>query len=55
MNKQGKLICIKKCSNCEKDVEIRHKERLNRINVFCSKECEIIFKKKIIGKKKMVI
>lgn len=46
MNKKGKLICIKKCSNCEKDVEIRHKERLNNENYFCSKECEKKFRKK---------
>lgn len=45
MNKLGKLICIKKCSYCGKDVEIRHKERLNRKNIFCSKECESKFKK----------
>lgn len=32
MNKKGKLICIKQCSNCGKDVEIRHKERMNRTN-----------------------
>lgn len=45
MNKQGKIICIKQCNNCGKDVEIRHKDRLKRLNVFCSKECEIIYKK----------
>ena len=46
MNKKGKLICIKKCSNCGNDIEIRHKERLNRINYFCSKECEGKFRQK---------
>lgn len=40
MNKQGKLICIMKCDNCGQDVEIRHKDRLNRKNIFCSKKCE---------------
>lgn len=45
MNKQGKLLCIKKCSNCGTEVEVRHKERLNRLNIFCSKECESIYKK----------
>lgn len=46
MNKKGKLICIKQCSNCGKDVEIRHKERVNRKNIFCCKQCEIEFNKK---------
>lgn len=43
-NKKNKLICIKKCDNCGKDVEIRHKKRLSAKNIFCSKECEGIFK-----------
>lgn len=47
MNKQGKLICIMKCSNCGKDVEIRHKKRLKHKNIFCSRECETTYKKKV--------
>lgn len=40
MSNQGKIICIIKCDNCGKDVEIKHKSRLNRKNIFCSKKCE---------------
>lgn len=52
MNKNGKLICIKKCSNCGKEVEIRHKNRLNNKHIYCSKECEIEFKKKALENQK---
>ena len=38
-------ICVKICDNCGKDVEIYHKERLDRDHVFCSKECEGEFKR----------
>lgn len=41
----SKIICVKKCDNCGKDVEIRHKERLNRDNIFCSKKCEAEYRK----------
>lgn len=47
MNKKGKLICIKQCSNCGKDVEIRHKERTNRKNIFCCIQCEKEFNKRM--------
>ena len=40
MNKLGKLKGIRKCKNCGIDVEIYHKDRLQRINIFCSKKCE---------------
>ena len=40
MNKLGKLKGIRKCKNCGVDVEIYHKDRLQRINIFCSKKCE---------------
>lgn len=43
---QGNVICIKNCSGCNKEVEIRHKDRLNRENIFCCKQCESIFKKR---------
>lgn len=43
---KNKVICIKKCSNCGADVEICHKERLNRKNIFCSKKCEGEFRHK---------
>ena len=33
-------ICIKICDNCGANVEIYHKERLDRENIFCSKKCE---------------
>lgn len=46
MNKQGKLLCIKQCSNCGKNVEIRHKQRLERDHIFCNKKCEVEFKSK---------
>ena len=45
MNYQGKVICVKKCDNCGKNIEIRHKTRLTRLHIFCSKECEILYKR----------
>lgn len=39
------VICIRTCSNCEENIEIKHKDRVNRSNVFCSKKCEGEFKK----------
>lgn len=39
-----RLLGIRKCSNCGKDIEIRYKKRLERKNVFCSRECEQKFK-----------
>lgn len=36
----SKIIAIRKCANCNKDVEIRHKDRLNRKHIFCCKKCE---------------
>lgn len=45
MNKEGKIICIKKCDNCGKDIEIRHKKRLDYKNIFCCKKCEGEFRK----------
>lgn len=36
----GKLKGIRKCKNCGVDVKIYHKDRLQRINIFCSKKCE---------------
>ena len=41
----GKLICIKKCDLCGKDVEIHHKERLTHKNIFCSHKCEGEYRK----------
>ena len=46
MGGTNKTITIKKCSNCGKDVEIKHKKRLEAINTFCCKECESKYKKK---------
>lgn len=46
MKKQEKILCIKKCSNCNKNVEIRHKQRLERKDVFCSQKCYNEFKNK---------
>ena len=40
MNKLKKSKGIRKCKNCGVDVEIYHKDRLQRINIFCSKKCE---------------
>ncbi|NFH00751.1 hypothetical protein FC831_10570 [Clostridium botulinum] len=45
MSGLAKIICIKKCDYCNNDVEIRHKGRLNRNHIFCSKSCEGNFKK----------
>lgn len=45
MRKQGKVLCIKTCLNCGIDVEIRHKERLERNNVFCSQKCSNEYRK----------
>lgn len=42
----GKIICVKKCSNCGKDIEIKYKQRLERKNIFCCKECELEYKKR---------
>lgn len=39
------LLGIRKCNNCGQDVEIYHKERLNRKNIFCSKKCESEYKR----------
>lgn len=41
----GRVICIKQCSLCGSDVEIRHKDRLNRKNIFCSRKCEAEYRK----------
>jgi len=46
MSGKGRVIAIKKCSICNSNVEIRHKERLLRKNIFCSKKCEGTFRKK---------
>ena len=45
MSGLGKVICIKKCSLCGSNVEIRHKDRLNRKNIFCSRKCESEYRK----------
>lgn len=42
----GKLLGVRKCDNCGKDVEIHHKDRLNRKNIFCCKTCEGEYRKK---------
>ena len=42
-----KPLAIKQCSECGKDVEIYHRERLyNRINFFCSRDCMSKFTRK---------
>ncbi|MBP3914579.1 HNH endonuclease signature motif containing protein [Clostridium sp.] len=40
-----KIIMIRQCSNCGTNVEIRHKDRVNRTNIFCSKKCEGEFRR----------
>lgn len=45
MGGTGKVICIKQCDMCGKDVEIRHKERLTHKNIFCSRKCESMYRK----------
>lgn len=39
-------MTIVKCSNCNKNVTVNLSRLNNRINIFCSKQCESIFKKK---------
>ena len=34
-----KLLAIRKCANCECDIEIFHKARLEKERVYCSKQC----------------
>ena len=46
MNKKGKLLCIRKCAECGKDVEIRHKHRVNLENIFCSQVCTNSYRKR---------
>lgn len=41
----GKILAIKKCDWCGKDVEIMHKERLSHKHIFCCKRCESSFRK----------
>lgn len=45
MSGLGKVIGIRKCDNCGIDIEIRHKDRMNRKNVFCCKTCEGEYRK----------
>lgn len=40
------LLGIRKCDNCGREVEIYHKERLTRKNIFCCKKCEGEYKHK---------
>jgi len=35
----SKVLCIRECANCHKEVEIRHKHRVSLENIFCSREC----------------
>lgn len=35
----SKVLCIRKCDNCHKDVEIRHSKRVSQKNIFCSMKC----------------
>lgn len=44
---EGKILCIRKCSNCGKEVEIKHKNRVELKNIFCSQECSNEFRRKI--------
>lgn len=36
----GKIIGIRQCTNCNQDIEVRHKARMERPNIFCCKKCE---------------
>ena len=42
---EGKIICIVKCENCGKDVEIRHKKRLENEHICCSRKCAFELRK----------
>lgn len=39
MSGLGKIIKIVQCENCGKDIEIRHKKRLDAKHICCSKKC----------------
>lgn len=41
----GKILAIKKCDWCGKDIEIVHKKRLSNKNFFCSYKCEGEYRK----------
>lgn len=35
----SKVLCVRKCDNCHKDVEVRNKKRASQKNIFCSMKC----------------
>ena len=41
-----KPICVRKCCNCNKDVEIFHRKRAERNLVFCCEKCKGEYRKK---------
>lgn len=42
-----KPYAIRQCTECGKDIEIYHKKRLETEKIFCSRECNSIYVKKI--------
>lgn len=45
MSGLGKIIIIRNCDYCGNEIEIRHKDRINREHIFCCKQCEGNFRK----------
>jgi len=45
MSGLGRILEIRKCSVCEKEIQIRHLDRMERKDVFCSKKCEGEYRK----------
>lgn len=44
MGGEGKVLSIRQCNNCGREVEIRHKARMFHKNIFCCKQCESEYK-----------
>lgn len=44
---RSKFVGIRKCANCGKDIEIYHRKRMEYKHVYCCKECEFEYKKKV--------
>ena len=45
MSGAGKVLAIRQCDNCGKDIKICHKARLSHKNIFCCKQCEGEYRK----------
>lgn len=45
---KGKIIGIRECVNCNKHIEVKHKIRMERERIFCSKKCEGEYRKSLV-------